>query len=101
MCPYVGRQLGVGLESVPHLRLEGGVREHLSDQTLVAGLGRRQLLVEQQHLTGLGRQRQRNTQREGRGGRQKMCTNLVNLDCKSLRYIGNHVLAISNVVSLT
>lgn len=58
VCVYVGRQLGVGLQSAPDLRLEAAVGEDLSNQTQFTGLNRRQLLVEQQHLTGLQTQKQ-------------------------------------------
>lgn len=53
VCVYIGWQLGVGPQSGPDLRLEATVREDLSDQAEFTGLNCRQLLVEQQHLTGL------------------------------------------------
>lgn len=50
---YVARQLGVGLQSGPNLRLKAAVGENLGDEPEFTGLNRRQLLIEQQHLTGL------------------------------------------------
>lgn len=53
LCLYIGRQLGVGLQSGPDLGLEAAVGENLSDQAEFTGLSGRQLLIKQQHLTGL------------------------------------------------
>lgn len=50
---HISGQLGVGLESGGHLGLEAAVREDLGHQALGTRLDGRQLLVEQQHLTGL------------------------------------------------
>lgn len=52
---HVLGQFGIGLESGPHLGLEGAFWKDLGHQTHFTGLCGRQLLIKQQHLTSLDR----------------------------------------------